>query len=805
MKTESPDTVLAETEQLPVDLMALLEQSDAPQTQSESVGETHRKNIELGRKMARYAVGPMPIEEFIDLIPECPERPDNMMPNSRRAFSRVPERGDIGFKDERSLYDPVNQAFNATRRNSESTEMARCPGVTFYNTSDQRRPGECSTKVGASGYAQEHLQFVQDPESLAIVSHPGYWQLFWEAKRIDFVGDNGILFEHITDERTKKHAIADFGLTSSYAAQMCANQYRDFAFSISLTDETARLLRWDRSGVIFSEDIHYRENSKPMCRFLWHFGNANSSQRGADTSVHKRTTQAEESLFRDTVKAHVKLQLGLTDEKEVVKAVEKHYEPGQVCIVEVSIHRESEDQPQASSSEYGTREQTQDQAATRKFLVSRPVDSPRSLASRSTRGYWAVDIQTKNIVFLKDCWRTVTDAEAVDIEGSTLQTLRARGVEVGVPTVVCHGDVYIGDAISSTLTPEYSENEWNMASEPYNITGRIHYRMVTAEVGYALQETFAGTRELLKGCQEVIHVLFNASTKANLIHRDISSTNIILVADETNSFGNRAAYVIDWEFAVSLNEEGCHWDRWRTGTPTFMCMNALSSINSSDPPTPYRRFFGHDVESLIYVALYCGLYRLPWNTYSEDQHKFFLRTMFDFAKGRMAKVTLTMESEVSNWLSVFPESEFRKWLMAALRLIPMWYPIPASLPSPEAILAEFSATVEVDPATQDELDAVPREMPTTTIQGFPTTSSTARSSSPNSTDFPDGYYRLRERVVELSSPALSALKRRRRRGQVVGSTTGTVGVRTRGRKRPSNETDGKEGQREVKHRKKRRK
>ncbi|KAK0226316.1 hypothetical protein IW262DRAFT_758123 [Armillaria fumosa] len=815
MNIERRDAV-AVTEQL--DLTALLEQSDT--LQSETVGENHR-NLELGRKMARYAVGPMPIEEFIDFIPECSQRPDNMMPNSRRAFSKVPKRGDINFKDERSLYDPVNKAFNATRRNSQSTEMARCPGITFYNTSARPKPGKCSNKVGASGYAQEHLKFVQDPGTLAIVSHPSYWQLFWEAKRIDFVGDSGILFEHITDERTKKHAIADFGQTSSYAAQMCANQYRDFAFSISLTDETARLLRWDRSGVIFSEATHYRGNPKPMCRFLWRFGNANSSQRGADTSVHKRITEAEESLFRDTVKAHVKLQLGLTNEKEVDKAADKHYEPGQVCIVEVSIHRESEDQSQASSSEYRTRGQTQAQAATRKFLVSRPVVSPRSLASRSTRGYWAVDVQTKNIVFLKDCWRT--DAEAVDMEGSTLQNLRAHGVEVGVPTVVCHGDVYVGDAISSTLTSEYSENEWNMASEPYDITGRIHYRMVTAEVGHALQETFAGTRELIKGCQEVIHVLFNASTKANLIHRDISSTNIILVADETNSFGSRAAYVIDWEFAVSLNQEGSHWDRWRTGTVAFMCMNALSVIHPPDPPTPYRRFFGHDVESLIYVALYCGLYRLPWNTYSEDKHKFFLRTLFDFAQGRFAKVTLMMEFEVSNWLSVFPESELRKWLIAALKLIPMWYPTPASLPSPEAILAKFSATVEVDPATLDELDAVPREMPT--IQGLPTTSSTTRSSSPNSTDFPNGYYRLRKRVVELS-PSAGAPKRRRGRGQVVGSTTDTaggniggrargqalgsstfnaVGVRTHGRKRPGNESDEKEGQKGVKHRKKRRK
>ncbi|PBK74117.1 hypothetical protein ARMSODRAFT_1081098 [Armillaria solidipes] len=810
-KAERGDAV-AVTQHL--DVMALLEQLDPHEE-----NRAGYRNLDLGREMARRAVGPMPIEEFIDCIPESSQRPDKMMPDSRHAFSKVPERGDANFKNERSLYDPVNQAFNATRKTSQG-KMARCPGVTFYNTSE---PGKHSTKVGASGYAQEHLKFVQDPGTSAIVSHPAYWQLFWEAKIIDFTDDDGILFEHITDEKTKEHAIAGFGQASFFAAQMCANQFRDFAFSISLTDETARLLRWDRSGVIFSEAIHYRENPEPLCRFLWRFGNANSLQRGADMSVHKRITEAEEALFRDTVKAHVKLQLGLTDEKEVNKEMEKHYEPGQVCMVEVVIHQDSEDRPLASSSEYRTQGQKQAQAAARKFLVSRPVVSPRSLASRSTRGYWAVDMQTEIIVFLKDCWRV--DVDAVDMEGLTLQKLRESGVEVGVPTVVCHGDVYVEGEVSSTLTSKYSTNEWNKASKLSHINGRIHYRIVTAEVGYALQETFAGTRELIKGCQEVFYVLFYASTKANLIHRDISSTNIILVADETNGFGSRVAYVIDWEFAVAANRQENDRDRSRVGTVAFMCINALPAILSRYEP--YSHFFGHDVESLIYVALYCGLYRLPWKDYSEARHQYFLRTVFGCETGRGFKAILVTEYDERE--STFQNSEFQEWLIAALNLISMWYPTPASLPPPEAIRTEFSATVEVDPSTLEERDAIPRKMPI--LWGLPieATNSTTRSSSPSTVDSPnETSYRLRNHVVELS-PSAGAPKRGRfmrergrvggstpdtvgrntrgrERGQVPGSSTfNTVGVRTRGRKRPGNESDGMGDETDAKHRKKRRK
>ncbi|KAK0459074.1 uncharacterized protein EV420DRAFT_301893 [Desarmillaria tabescens] len=588
-------------------------------------------NLDLGRKMAEHAVGPMPVDEFIKLIPECPSHPDAVMPDSRDAFSKVPKCEGEDFKNKCSLYDPINEAFNSTRKTSQG-RMIRCPGITFYNTSVQPGPGKYPTKVDGSGYAQEHLEFVKDAGTSVILSRPSFWQLFWEAKMTDFAGENGVLFEHITDEK-KERVIADFGQTSFYAVQMLANQYRDFAFSISMTDDTARLLRWDRSGVIFSEAIHYRKNPKPLCQFLWRFGNANSLQRGADMSVQQVVTEVEEVLFRDTVKAHVKLQLGLTDEKEVDKALEKHYEPGQVCIVEVFEHRE--DQSLSSSSKSRSQEQEQARAETRKFLVSRPVTSPCSLASRSTRGSWAVDLQTKTIVFLKDCWRA--KVEAVDMEGLTLQNLRASGVDVGVPTVVCHGDVlvYVEShakmAVSSTLTSKYTEDSWNKASR--SVRSRTHYRMVTAEVGYALQETFAGTRELisgLPGCvpwsvtiyllillyNELHSVLYNAITLANVMHRDISSTNIILVADKIHNFGKRVAYVIDWEFAVAASRQGKHEDWWKTGTVPFMCISSLPSMPGVEGH--HTHFFGYDVESLVYVALYCGLYRLPWKSYSGE-------------------------------------------------------------------------------------------------------------------------------------------------------------------------------------------
>ncbi|KAK0459079.1 uncharacterized protein EV420DRAFT_1642074 [Desarmillaria tabescens] len=720
--------------------------------------------------MAKHAVGPMPIEDFMKFIPECLQRPDTTMPDSRKAFSKVPKHGDVGFKNERSLYDPINEAFN-TKRKTTHGMMTRCPGVTFYNTSDQPGPGKYSTKVDSSGYAQAHLEFVKNAGSSAIVSNPGFWQLFWEGKMTDFAGESGVLFEHITDERKKQRVIADFGQTAFYAVQMLANQFRDFAFSISMTDETARLLRWDRSGVIFSEAIHYRRNPEPLCRFLWRFGNANPSQRGADMTVHQCITEAEEVLFRDT---------------RLAKALEKHYEPGQVCIVEVFKHRED----QSLSSVVEISKSGAGASSRRDSQIPGVSTSNLTMLTGLAvllAGYWAVDLQTKTIVFLKDCWRA--KVEAVDMEGLMLQNLRASVY------VESHAETAV------TLTSKHTKDSWNKGSKSIRV--RTHYRMVTAEVGYALQETFAGTRELISGCQDVFHVLYKAITLADIMHRDISSTNIILVADEMHNFGNRVAYVIDWEFALAANRQGKHRDWWRTGTVAFMCINALPS--TIDEEGHYTHFFGYDVESLVYVALYCGLYRLPWKSYSEKRHQFFLQNLFNYDRGCAFKWQLVTRKKDDLW-AVFEGPEFCKWFKAALNLISMWYPTPESLPSPQAILTEFSKTVEVNPASLDERDAVSRKMP---VRGLPigAVNCATQSSSPKTPDTSkEPLRRLRSHVVD-SSPPEGAPRRGmilRGRGQPRGSPSNAVGRNTRRRKQPGDEIgDGMDGEHHKKRKKSR--
>ncbi len=248
------------------------------------------------------------------------------------------------------------------------------------------------------------------------------------------------------------------------AVQMLNTQFRDFAFSIFMTPHAARLLLWDWSGVIVSRAIDYRRNPRQLCLFLWRFGNATDAQRGIDVDIHKATGE-QEALFKRLIKEHVILQENLAEDSEAVTdRLSRHYEAGKVFLVEVfdeglNIMAEALLEPgkmteskQDTSGVFSTpttlsrpatetarADMPQDATRGHQFLVSRPVTLPRMLVSRSTKGFWAVNVQSSKVVFLKDCWRSAVPGVAK--EGITLALLRETGVTIGIPTVVCHGDV----------------------------------------------------------------------------------------------------------------------------------------------------------------------------------------------------------------------------------------------------------------------------------------------------------------------------------------------------------------------------
>ena len=62
----------------------------------------------------------------------------------------------------------------------------------------------------------------------------------------------------------------------------------------------------------------------------------------------------------------------------------------------------------------------------------------KGATGRSTIGYWGVESNSGDVVFVKDVW--LTDVSGVEAEGAILERLSEAGVR-NVPVLVCHGDV----------------------------------------------------------------------------------------------------------------------------------------------------------------------------------------------------------------------------------------------------------------------------------------------------------------------------------------------------------------------------
>ena len=70
---------------------------------------------------------------------------------------------------------------------------------------------------------------------------------------------------------------------TSYATAHLAAQFHTHVFSVLLFRDTARLIQWDRAGLIISERIPL--DSPELKQFFWKFSNADAIGRGHDPTV----------------------------------------------------------------------------------------------------------------------------------------------------------------------------------------------------------------------------------------------------------------------------------------------------------------------------------------------------------------------------------------------------------------------------------------------------------------------------------------------------------------------------------------
>ncbi|KAL6309331.1 hypothetical protein BKA93DRAFT_759621 [Sparassis latifolia] len=536
--------------------------------------DVDRRYRQYAQSAKRIMIGPMPVDAFLNFLPETDM---SMMPPPAQAFSNVPD----GAEYRHQIIEPLTAALNGVGMGPARSE--RCPGFIFKDTSTfGKNRGEIGSMVPhISCFSEQVVGLAQ--QRLAVASHADLYIEVQPQSELDAFTDPACdadrsshsFFLNIDEKRTRQRAERSLGRNIACATEVCARQHRSFYFSLALSGSRARLIRWDRAGAIISESIDLHCDAEPICEFLWRYAHASQSQRGYDTTVQP-ATKVEERLFKESITRMVRFQLNLSSRTSLAAAVEEHYQRGIVAAVTV----------------------VDDSSVEHRLLVSRPV---------TRLGYWAVNADSGQVVFLKDTWRWNGKRQ---MEGEILADLHAAGVH-NIPRLICHGDVKEArtrtheidqvegpensnfEAVKRTQTDRFCQARWvgeNLAS----FHPRVHYRLVLGTVGYGL--------ERFRGAQELLHATYDVYDS---MHCDISLGNIILSRDPDSTGVVRSGYLIDWEISSLVTSEGTARD-CAPGTFQFMSQRLLRQ-------TPAAHAIQDDMESLLYVVLYCSLLWLDHN------------------------------------------------------------------------------------------------------------------------------------------------------------------------------------------------
>jgi len=261
------------------------------------------------------------------------------------------------------------------------------------------------------------------------------------------------------------------GQLLAYASALHSSQFRVFSFAVVLFGDTGRLLRWDRSGIIYTESFNWAKQPDTLFEFFWRLNFLTDVGRGYDTTVTSVTD----------------------DEAEVALNKLTTY-PGLENVKAADLHKFLVHDDHSTDGQLGY------------YIAPSPIWSTESLFGRSTFGYIAYDVASTDLVYLKDFWRT--DLPGIQKEGDVYRELHDAQVP-HIPTLGRAGDVPLSYedvnarscAVQRTKTRDYLKREWcpgQPCVEPY-----VHYRLVLKTLGRPLN-TFKSTRQLCEAIRDAI-------------------------------------------------------------------------------------------------------------------------------------------------------------------------------------------------------------------------------------------------------------------------------------------------------------
>ncbi|TFY50174.1 hypothetical protein EVG20_g11677 [Dentipellis fragilis] len=199
-------------------------------------------------------------------------------------------------------------------------------------------------------------------------------------------------------------------------------------------------------------------------------------------------------------------------------------------------------------------------------------------------------MQTKKKVWLKDSWRICLDDMEKEFE--IYKLLEEKKVR-NIAPMVCGGDV----AGQMTITQKYAGATW--CSGKVDLLSHHHYRLVLGIIGRPLND-FKSTKEMVRAVHHAFLAHWEAYSLANILHRDISGGNILIVEDGDTTRG----ILIDWDLSKKMKVRAEAGGNWWIGTWQFVSARILRN-----------RFKLHeyqdDMESFLHVLTYHSLRYRP--------------------------------------------------------------------------------------------------------------------------------------------------------------------------------------------------
>ncbi|KAI0333008.1 hypothetical protein GY45DRAFT_1245751 [Cubamyces sp. BRFM 1775] len=380
----------------------------------------------------------------------------------------------------------------------------------------------------------------------------------------------------------------NLGQILGYAGLVFKYQHVTHHFSVVILGDCARVQRIDHVWLVFSSKFNYKQEPAKLGQFFWRLAHASPETRGRDPTAVHVSPSSPEGLEMLAWKNKT-LPADDYTRQLFVRTLEQGWSWWKLQVRDGDGYKE--------------------------FLVAKPTFIAPGVVGRATRGYVAYDKSNPDhpFVYLKDCWRVVHGRS--ELEGDILAALNQCGVS-NVPTVLCHGDVGAQRTVSQDV--------WTRLHPTQKCRMKVHqhYRLVVKEVGLPLKE-FPNGKELVSVLIDCLEAHEEAYTKANIIHRDISVGNILLVPYGLHPEDQQPIYkglLTDWELSkrTEYNEfEARHPDR--TGTWQFLSANALKRPKAQIE-------IADELESFFHVLLYCAIRFLPHTCSDVSQ---FMYSFFD--------------------------------------------------------------------------------------------------------------------------------------------------------------------------------